>query len=230
MSSAELFSRAQAEYAEEDWGDAADVLERLVTTDPGFERAAEARLMLARAYFNDEKYITAQGEFTRFLERFPGHEEAPRAALGVCESYAALSPIPERDQQYTRQALLVCPNVARDYAAIAPEVSEEAQRIANAMRAKLAQKLYLTADNFYAYREWWDSAIIYYEMIVEEYADTEWAPRAIVGLMEAYQEIGYEDDVETWRQRLLNSYPDSPEARAVRNVDANGSGGGSATR
>lgn len=230
LTSAELYARAQAEFEEEDWGDAADVLERLLTTDPGFEDAPDARLMLARAYFNDEQYVTAQSEYTRFLDRHPGHERAPEAALGICESFAALSPIPERDQRYTQQALLVCPNVARDYASIAPEIAERAQGIANEMRSKLAEKLYRTADDFYAARDWWDSAIIYYEMIVDEYADTEWAPKAIVGLMEAYEAIGYEDDVETWRQRLLNSYPDSPEARAIDNGGGGGAGGGSGTR
>lgn len=226
LTSQELFVRAQAEYEEEDWGDAAEMLERLLAVDPNFEQAATARMMLADAYFNDEHYITAQQEYTRFLDRHPAHELAPEAALGICESFVALSPIPERDQQYTRQALLVCPNVVRDYTGIDDEVAQRAQELTNEMRAKLAEKLYRTAENFYASRGWWDSAIIYYEMVVEDYADTVWAPRAILGLIQAYEEIGYEDDVETWRQRLLNSYPDSPEARTIDNGDEGGSARG----
>jgi outer membrane assembly lipoprotein YfiO len=223
MSSAEILARAQEAYAQESWGDAIEALERLLTVEPSFEDAPTARILLADAYFADEKFITAQQEYTRFLDRFPGHDFTPEAALGICRSFVALSPIPERDQRYTRQALLVCPNVARDYTGIDDDVAAEAARLTNEMRAKLAEKLYLTAHDFYASRQWWDSAIIYYEMIVEDYADTEWAPRAIVGLIQAYTSIGYEDDVETWRQRLLNSYPDSPEARAMDN-----GGGGSA--
>lgn len=222
MTSAQLFALAEAEYEQEDWGDAIEVLERLLNADPGFAQAAEARMMLANAYFADEKYVTAQSEYNRFLDRFGGHERAPEAALGICRANAALSPIPERDQTYTRQAVLVCSNIARDYVGIDDEVAQQAADIANRMRSKLAEKLFLTANEFYADRDYWDSAIIYYERIVDEFGDTAWAPRAILGLMNAYGEIGYEDDVETWRQRLLNSYPDSPEARSIDN----GGGGG----
>lgn len=210
----ELWELGKREYAEEDWDDAIEALDRLVLTYNGFDSLPQARMMLARAHFQDEKYVSAQAEFTRFLDRYGTHPMVPEAALGVCRSVAARSPIYQRDQQATEQAALVCGNVARDYAT--HEISEEADSIANAMRKKLALKAYQNSM-FYFEQNFWDSAVIYFEMVVDEFGDTEYAPKSMMRIIEAYREIGYEDEVETWRQRLLNSYPDSDEARALIN-------------
>lgn len=221
LSAEELWIRAQQEFAEEDWGDAIDLLERLLTTYGEFQERGDARLLLADAYYNDEQYITANADYSRFLQRYGSHPEAPRAALGTCRALAALSPIPPRDQTYTEQAASACQNVVQDYTGVDDEVAAQAREIFNRMRSKLGEKAFENAE-FYAGRDFWDSAIIYYEDVVERFADTRWAPRAILGIIEAYEAIGYEEEQEEWRQRLLDSYPDSPEARSVRSGEGVG--------
>lgn len=218
MTADDLFELGQREFEEGDWGEATEVLDHLLlrVAGPSFTRAAEARFMLAQAYFNDENYITAESEFIRFVDRFPGHERAPEAALGACRSLAEQSPIPERDQTATERAAVVCRNIVLDYSGIRDEIAAEAEEIANRMRAKLGEKDFKNAM-FYFDREFWDSAVLYFEDVVDQYGDTVWAPRAIARIIEAYQEVGYADEVEEWRRTLLNSYPDSPEAEAVVN-------------
>jgi len=209
-----LFARGQAEFEEEDWSNAVEILERVTLAFPDFERLADARFLLARAYYEDEKYITANQEFLNFLSRHPGSERVPEAALWTCRSVAAQSRIPQRDQSETERAAGVCQGVASDYTGIDDEVAAQAREIFNEMRSRLAKKAFDNGE-FYTARQQWDPAIIYFEKVVEEYADTEWAPRAIVEIMEAYGQVGYEDEVQRWRERLLNSYPDSPQARAI---------------
>lgn len=210
----QLFARAQADFEEEDWDDAIDVLERVTLAFPDFERLADARFLLARAYYEDEKYITAHQEFLNFLSRHPASERVPEAALWTCRSVGAQSRISQRDQTETVRAAQVCQNVARDYTGIDDEVAAGAREIFNEMRSRLAKKAFENGE-FYTARQQWDSSIIYFEKVVDEFADTDWAPRAIVEIMNAYEEIGYEDEIQRWRERLLNSYPDSPEARAI---------------
>lgn len=218
MTADDLFELGQREFEQGDWEEAAEVLDHLLlrVAEPSFEHAAEARFMLAQAYFNDEDYFTAQSEFTRFVERFPGHERAPEAALGVCRSLAERSPIPERDQSATEEASVVCRNVVLDYSGIDDDVAGEAQEIVNRMRSKLGEKDYKTAMHYFD-AEFWDSAVLYFEDVVERFGDTEWAPKAIARMIEAYEEVGYDEEVAEWRRTLLNSYPDSPEARAMVN-------------
>lgn len=216
MTADDLFTLGQRQFQEEDWKAAAETLDHLLlrVADPSFDKAAEARFMLAQAYFNHGDYLTAQGEFTRFVNRYPADERAPEAALGVCRSFAELSPIPERDQTYTRQAVSVCQNVVLDYSGIDDEAVQQAREVMNRMRAKLGEKVYLNAMHYFD-REFWHSSIIYFEAVVDDYGDTPWAPKAIVGMIDAYEKVGFDEEVEQWRQTLLNSYPDSPEAKAM---------------
>jgi outer membrane protein assembly factor BamD len=138
----------------------------------------------------------------------------------VCESYGNLSRKSQRDQQPTGEALNVCRNVAAQY--FGNPYADSAATIAGEMIAKLAKRKYEEA-RFYMRIDAWDGAVIYFEDLVEEYPETEWAPRALAGIMEAYGEIaknspdlGYEQEIEIARERLLTTYPLSPEAERVR--------------
>lgn len=224
LDAAGVYQMALQEYENGDYGDAAETLDRLLLSYPSFEQAAEAYFLMAEAYFQDEQYITSSSEYTRFLDLYPAHPNAPRAALGVCRSYANLSPISQRDQTFTDQALTVCRNVVADYQG-RPE-AQEAGAIANEMRDKLAKKVYENGS-YYLRRQFWDSAVIYFEGVVQNYPETEWAPRALVGIIQAYQEIGYEEEVELARTQLLTRYPDSPEARALGGETGEDGSGGS---
>ena len=121
--------------------------------------------------------------------------------------------MPARDQGYTQEALLSCRNVVTDYAGLAQ--SNEAVQVSNKLRATLAEKDFETAE-FYARRNLRDSAIKYYEFVADLYGETEWAPKALLGLYLVNQDIGYDDLAEEARERLLTRYPDSESAAAIR--------------
>lgn len=214
----ELFVIATQEYDEGDYENAIEALDRLLLTYGNWPRLPEARLLLGHAYFSQEDYFASRTEYDRFLDRYPGHADAPAAALGACRSLAALSPNPQRDQSFTEEALARCRNVVLDHRA-APE-AEEAARIANEMRGKLAQAE-LERAQFYFRREIWDSAIQYFEFVVDLYPETAAAPQALLGLYRSNLAIGYEDLAQEARERLLSQYPDSEAAAEIRtNGDA----------
>lgn len=223
LTASQLFDLGRTEFEAGDYGDASETLERLMLGAPGFDQAAEAHLMLAQAYFLDEQYILAQSEYTRFIDRFPAHPRAAEAALGVCRSNQALSPISQRDQTFTLQAAQVCQNVATDWSG-AP-AAEEAAIVAREMRAKLAKKQYENGS-YYLRRNVPDAAILYWREVVAAYPETPWAATALAGIIEAYTRIGYDDEVEAATERLLQEYPESPEARAIGGGGSGVSGGG----
>lgn len=219
MTAEQLFELASREFEEEDYDNAIETLDRLVLSAGDWPRLAEARLMLGDAHFAEGEYLTARTQYQRFLDRHAGHPASPDAALGVCRALAELSPVPERDQGYTQEAITSCRNVVIDYAGL--EQATEAAEIANGLRTTLAEKEYNTAE-FYARRGLFDSAIIYYEMVANLYPETEWAAWALLGAYQANVEIGYEDLAEEARERLLERYPDSEAAAEVRDTDAEG--------
>ncbi|MDH5590646.1 MAG: outer membrane protein assembly factor BamD [Gemmatimonadota bacterium] len=219
MGAADLYDLALRQYQAGEYQDAIRALDRLFVAYGGWEQMSEARLLMGHAYFAKEEYLTAQSEYQRFVDRYPAHPEASNAALGICRSLSALSPNPHRDQTYTEEAITVCRNVVLDYAGT--PASLEAGGIANAMRLKLAEKEYLNAD-FYFRREMYDSAIKYFEFVVDLYPETEWAPRALLGIYRANTAIGYDDLADDARRRLVQDYPDSVEAQSVRTEGESG--------
>ena len=218
MTDEQLVTLARQKFEEHDWDATIRALDRFFISFGGSDRAPDARMMMADAYYGKGDYLTARSEYQRFIDRYPGDDDAPGAALGMCRSLSALSPVPERDQEYTNEAISTCRNVVSDYAGT-PQATEAAT-IANGMRVKLAEKEFLNAD-FYYRRKLYDSAIKYYEFVVQLYPETEYAPRALLGIYESNKAIGYDDLAEDARTKLLDQYPDSPAASTVR-ADGNG--------
>ena len=206
----QLYEHAQRAFEDGDWGEARRAFERLILTFPGFDQAVEARHYLARSFFSDEEYLSAVSEFTRIVQVYPDHERTPEAFMGLCQSYAGMSPHPQRDPQYTIQARTTCRNVAEDFGGT-PQ-GDSAAVVAQEMHNKLGDKAY-QEGYFYLQRDILESAEHVFLNVLESYPDTEAAPQAIAGLVEIYQVWGWDDQIEEFRQRLLNTYPDSPAAR-----------------
>jgi outer membrane protein assembly factor BamD len=206
----ELWTTAQQDFAKGDYQHSIDELDWLISSFPEFAQAPDAQYLLARTYFEDKQYILASDEYQRFLQRYPRSELIPEAGLGICRSEAAMSPIPERDQMYTRRAAQVCADVAREYQAF--PAAAAAGAIATEMRAKLAEKEFRTGE-YYSKRKAYDSAIMNWERVVEDWGDTEWAPRALLAISRAYDKIGYKEESTEACQRLKNAYASSDAAR-----------------
>ncbi len=197
--------------AEENWGEAERALEAVLRT-AGFERGAEARLNLGRVLFAKKDFILARAEFQRVLDRYTADTIAPYASLGICESLAAESPRVERDQSATVQAEVICAQVARDYAGTLIGLDAEALR--GEMYDKLAEQDYGRAQ-YYQRRNFQDSAIRYYQSVIEDRPQSKWVPWALYQLVAISKKIGYEDDAEEFRQRLMAEFPDSEPAKLV---------------
>jgi outer membrane protein assembly factor BamD len=220
MDPEDLFSLAAQAFDEEDWDEATQAFERLIFTAPTFERIVEARMYLARAYYNKGEYITSVSEFTRIVDRHPGHELAPEASLGVCQSYVAQSPHVQRDQTLTGQAWTACQNTVIDFRGT--EVSTQAEELRNRMEDKLAHKIYLNGD-FYFRRNLLPSGIIYFRDVLERYPGNRWSAKALLRLYQSYTSLEWDTEAEEAKERLLREFPDSEEAREI---GADGGGGG----
>ena len=208
-----LYRMAETELEEGDRDNAISALERLVISFRDWDRITDARLLLADIYYDKNEFITSRSEYQRFLDRYVGHPESARAALGECRSLAGLTPGPQRDQGYTADAVTICRNVVIDYAGT-PQ-SAQAAEIMDTLRLTMAEKEYLNAD-FYFRRKMYDSAIIYYNFVADLYAGTEFAPRALLGISLSNQAIGYKDEANEARDRLLRDYPSSEAAAEIR--------------
>ena len=210
-----LMERGLAELREEQWLEAIQIFERLVLEYPGYARIPEARLHVAEAYMGREEFVTAAGEYLRLANDYPAGPLADDSRFGACEAYRRLSPDIQRDQQYTSGAVEHCESLIAYYPD--SEFVARAREIIADMKNKLAEKVYI-AGEFYRKNGAFDSAIIYYEDVLEQYPQSTFAPRALLELVTVYRTIGYADEARLARERLLQEYPDSAAAREVQAI------------
>lgn len=213
MEADELFAVGAREFENEEWGKATEIFNRLIFAEPTYPRIVEARMYLARAYYNNREYITAISEFTRIVDRHPGHALAPQASLGICQSYVAQSPHVQRDQTFTVQAWNACQNTLTDFRG--SEVAAEAEALRDEMESRMAEKIFVAGDFYYS-RKLYHSGIIYFNDLLNQYPRSDWAAMALLRLYQSYTSLEWDTEAEEARERLLREFPDSEAAREIR--------------
>jgi outer membrane protein assembly factor BamD len=192
---------------------AIEFLQPFVLQNLGDPRMPDALFTLARSHVARREFVSAASEFQRLASEFPNHPHALPARLGTCEAYTRLSPRPQLDQEYTVAALIHCEAIVTTFPGT-PEAEVARGRVAE-MRHRLAMKAYETGM-FYFRRRAFDASVIYFQRAVEEFPDTAVAPTALLRLHEAYTRIGYVEEAQEVRERLLRDYPESAEAQGLR--------------
>lgn len=208
----DLYQRAATAFQEERYARAIPLYEAFVQLHHGDPRAPQARYNLGRAYQYRREYITAATHYQRLINDFPASELNLPGRFGICESYYELSPRPALDQEYTYSAILHCESVANYFPGTDQAV--RAAAYVEELRLKLARKAYDTGV-FYLRRRAYDAAIVYFQQVVDQFPQTELAPRALLQMVEAYSTQGYVEDAQEARERLQREYPNSPEAQGV---------------
>ncbi len=208
----QLFERGMSKYQSHDWDDAITAFQQFTFRFPTHGRVEEARYMLAQSYFGKGEYVTAAHEFSRLADDYPTGPWADDARFRTCQAYLRLSPDPQLDQEYTRAAIDHCQSLVAYYPD--SEYAPKAKAIVEDMQTKLAQKLF-EGGEYYFKRKAFDSAIIYFQDVVTKFPDTKVAPEALLKVVQAYQKIGWTEEADAAKQRLLQSYPNSAAAKAV---------------
>ncbi len=209
----EMYQIGVREFEERDWGRAIEALQRFLFLDPSHPKADSAQYLIGQSYFNQDQYLTAASEFLRLAQTRPAGPLADDARYRACLAYYELSPRPELDQEYTQEAISQCQSVALLYPG--SPYTGEATRRAEELTNKLARKYYLNAL-YYFNRRAYDSALVYFEYLLRTYRGAAIEPEALLKLYETYMKLGYVPEAEETRDRLLRDYPDSPQARELR--------------
>lgn len=209
----ELYTRAMGFYEAGNMGRALPLMESFVQLHFGDPRSPDVRFELGEAYKRRRQWITAAAHYQRLVEDYPTSEHALAARFGSCESYYNLSPRPQLDQDYTYTAIAHCGALAENFPGT-PE-AEKAEEYRIELRDKLAEKVYMNARH-YMRRRAYDAAVVYFRDVVSNFPQTRFAPMAIQSMVEAFEIMGYVEEAEAQRERLLSEYPDSPEAAELR--------------
>jgi outer membrane protein assembly factor BamD len=200
-----LWRLAESRIRHGKWGDAIEDLDRvLLELAPGDPRIPQARFFLGEARFAMGSHLEAAREFRRVSDETPNDPLAPEALLRVGDVYTDLWRRPELDPSYGQTALATYQELLNRYANTS--AAKRAQMRINELEEKFAYKEYRAALYYFKLKAY-DSAILYLKDVVATYPRASVAPDALLKLVEAYQRLGYKEDVNETCGYLRRFHP-----------------------
>ena len=206
-----LFQASLRELQAHHWDNAVNGFQKLTTDLPARDPLLpRSYYYLGEAYTGRREYILAAQSYSRIPESFPEDTLAGVATFDAGMSYSKLWHKPALDSDYGQTALATLQSFLAAY----PDspLRERAEKEIQKLTEWLAIKSY-DAGMFYLRRKAYDSAIIYFNDVATGYPKTEHARMALLRLAEAYQKIGYKQELAETCAKLREQYAGNPEVK-----------------
>jgi len=172
----EAFNIAMKNYKNEDYLQAIQDFSYIKIKFSGSNVVDKSQYYLAMSYFNRKEYILAAYEFENMLKNYPVSDLIVQARYNYAMCYYNLSPKWSLDQIYTKIAI----NEFLNFISLYPKdkLARDAQAKIAELRNKLAYKL-LQNGKLYLDMVNYKSAIIYFDYVLNDYFDTDYAEEAL---------------------------------------------------
>lgn len=213
-----LYRAALQAYERRDDQLAQKWLEVLRTQHPASQHADDALFLLAELRFRRGEYVMAAFLYQQVRQAYPNSPYARQALYKTGLAYEELSPPYDRDQDYTDKAL----QALREFRQLYPGdslMSDVEWRIRR-LRNKLAQREYSIAQ-LYRKLASPESALIYYDALLQQYGDTEMAELGYVGKIETLLELKRWQEAQQLIELYRRLFPDGVQRRVVETLAAN---------
>ncbi|WOI55315.1 outer membrane protein assembly factor BamD [Palleronia sp. LCG004] len=194
LAAEDIYRRAEFELEDSNPDEAARFFGEVERLYPYSEWAKRALVMQAFAYHRDRDYEAARASAQRYLEFYPGGEDAAYAQYLLALSYYDQIDDVGRDQGLTFQALQALRGVIEGY----PDSEYARSAILKFDLAfdHLAGKE-MEIGRFYLSRDHHTAAINRFRVVVEDFQTTTHTPEALYRLVEAYLSLGLVDEAQT---------------------------------
>jgi outer membrane protein assembly factor BamD len=157
-------------------GKAVEILSKVVENAPYSKYADIAQFKLGQCYMKMQDYINAALAFKEIVENYPKSPLVDDAKYQIAMCAATSASGPEYNEEDTDKAI----KEFRDFVQRYPDSSmeKEARKFISKLKNQKAQNSFNIAQ-FYERQRNFNSAIIYYEEILDKYPESELAPQAL---------------------------------------------------
>ena len=209
------FALAMKNYDNKDYVDAIEDFSLMKVKFSGTSISDKVQYYLGMSYLKQEEYILAAYEFEYLLKNYTTSSLAidGRYRLALC--YYGMSPKYALDQTYTYQAITELKNFLELYPT--DKNAPEAEKKIRELRNKLAYKELKSAE-LYATMEDYKAATIYYENVVSEYFDTDWADDALFGKIQTLVTRKKTTEAKAEIERFETRFPKSDLMSKVKTI------------
>ena len=141
------------------------IVDRASHTDLG----DDALFFLAESYFLNKDYDLALVEFEKLVSRMGFSPYIEKSRWRICETLMLLSPNFYHDQESSKKAIAQIQDFLDDFPN--SEYSKDADKLINELRTRLAERN-METGKLYVKLKAYDSAIVSYKIVVNEFYDT----------------------------------------------------------
>ncbi|MFA5088180.1 MAG: outer membrane protein assembly factor BamD [Candidatus Omnitrophota bacterium] len=166
--------------------DVVEIFRMVIKNAPYGALAASAQYKIGLYLQGKEMFQEARDEFEKTINDYPDSDWAKAAKYQIAISDAKRSTDPQYDQQITKTAVQELKNFVKEYPDA--ELSGQAQAQIDSLREKEAENNFLIA-RFYEKQKNYESAKIYYGVIVKDYQNTSWSAKALGKIQEINAKI-----------------------------------------
>jgi outer membrane protein assembly factor BamD len=206
----EVWEAGQKAYEKKNWESARQHFKRIVDGFPQSQYGPDARLALADSYFKEGgsgNMVLATSAYRDFLTLYPSHPKSDFAQYQVGECFFYQKNGPDRDQTNTKKALEEYQRLLEAYPA--STYTETARARVRECRQSLARAEYVAGYFYQRTRKAYRSAILRYEVLLNEYPDFQSIDEVLFRLAQCLSWAGRKAEALPQLDRLLGEYPQS---------------------
>ena len=163
------FDDGLAFFEEESYDKASQQFNIIVDRASHTDLGDDALFFLAESYFLNKDYDLALVEFEKLVSRMGFSPYIEKSRWRLCETLMLLSPNFYHDQESSKKAISQIQEFLDDFPN--SEYSKDADKLINELRTRLAEKN-METGKLYVKLKAYDSAIVSYKIVVNEFYDT----------------------------------------------------------
>ena len=183
-----------------------DEFNSIILNDRGSELGVEARFYQAESNFELEQYNEAISSYEKFMHYSSDLVKIEYVKFKICKSYFNLASTYSRDQVNNEFAFTKLQYFIDEF----PNSNfiDETEEMLHILRERKAQKVYETGRLYLKLKEY-DSAIIYFNDVVENYYDTKFSDQARVSIIFFYMLQGKSDEANSYYEINKDKFMDA---------------------
>ena len=202
-------------YEEEDYEEAMREFETILLQYSGSSLVDDAQYYLGLTRYQRREYIIAAYEFSKLIKNMPASPFVSDAQFMLAESYFGLSPNYNLDQVYTNKAIQEY-QAFIDFFPLNEKVHQAEEKI-KGLNLKLAKKNLSIAD-IYQKLAYYKASLKYYNYVVENHHDTEFAPIALYNKIILQMDRDNEAEALADMKKFMLLFPDDEKTDEVRQL------------
>ena len=209
----EIFARALTEFKKNELFEAQRLFDIVRLQYPTSPLVDDAQYYLAEVNFKRREYILAAYNYNYVRRAYPQSEFAKESMRKAALCYVELSPPYDRDQKYTREAIVSLTEFREVY----PADSTFADSTITLLQHKLAERDFRAAEQYrvlYSPR----SALVYYDAVIDEHPTSEFCEPALVGKAEILVKLKRYDEALSACSLYQRFFPKGAKADKIADL------------